>query len=217
VIKLETGTSTDQFVAFNRATGVNSDNDEADDEVTIVQTGSNGEGYSQSFLQATLRQGESHTITNWVGTGQNLIISVTDIDQDTNPQVWTATVIVALGELPPTPAPTACVSGTDFKLNLLTDNYPGETAWTLVNQCTNQQQLSGGSYSTANMQYVEESCIPIGKYVFTITDSFGDGICCSYGEGSYSLQYDGNAIAQGGDFGSSYISYIHSFEGRYNA
>eukprot|EP00546_Thalassionema_frauenfeldii_P009624 CAMPEP_0178912114 /NCGR_PEP_ID=MMETSP0786-20121207/10078_1 /TAXON_ID=186022 /ORGANISM="Thalassionema frauenfeldii, Strain CCMP 1798" /LENGTH=568 /DNA_ID=CAMNT_0020584651 /DNA_START=624 /DNA_END=2327 /DNA_ORIENTATION=+ len=203
VIKLETGTSTDQFIAFNRAMGVNSDNDEADDEVTIVQTGSNGEGYSQSFLQATLRQGESHTITNWVGTGQNLIISVIDIDQDTNPQVWTATVVVSLGEMPPTPAPTPCVSGTNFKLDLVTDNYPGETAWTLVNQCTGQQQLSGGSYSNANTQYVEESCIPIAEYVFTITDTFGDGICCTYGEGSYALQYNGNTIKQGGVFGQS--------------
>ena len=38
VVKIETGTETDQFIAFNRATGVNRQNDEADNEVTMVET-----------------------------------------------------------------------------------------------------------------------------------------------------------------------------------
>ena len=40
-------------------------------------------------------------------------------------------------------------------------------------------------------------------YEFTIFDSFGDGICCSYGEGSYSVSAAGEVVASGGDFGSS--------------
>jgi len=40
-------------------------------------------------------------------------------------------------------------------------------------------------------------------YEFTINDSYGDGICCSYGEGSYSVTADGEVVASGGDFGSS--------------
>jgi hypothetical protein len=43
VVKIETGTTTDQFIAFNRAIGVNSQNDEADDEVTIVETCNEGD------------------------------------------------------------------------------------------------------------------------------------------------------------------------------
>ena len=43
-----------------------------------------------------------------------------------------------------------------------------------------------------------------GCYRFTIYDSYGDGICCSYGNGSYDLfDDDGILIANGGDFGSS--------------
>jgi len=38
-------------------------------------------------------------------------------------------------------------------------------------------------------------------YNFTITDSFGDGICCTYGEGSYSVEVGGTVVASGGDFG----------------
>jgi len=32
VVKIETGTSTDQFIGFNRAIGINAENDEADNE-----------------------------------------------------------------------------------------------------------------------------------------------------------------------------------------
>ena len=41
------------------------------------------------------------------------------------------------------------------------------------------------------------------KYSFSITDSFGDGMCCFEGEGSYEVKVDDIAIKQGGDFGKS--------------
>jgi len=200
VIKVETGTGTDQFIAFNRATGVNSQNDEADDEVTVVETGNNGEGYSQSFLKATLLQGESFQYDNWMGTGQILTITTIDIDQDTNPDVWTATVTVSLGPPPPTPAPTSCPVGTEFQLTVLTDNYPGETTWTLVNTCTGLTEASGGPYATSATTYTENACIPSGEYTFTINDSWGDGICCSYGSGSYTVEFGGVVEKEGGAF-----------------
>ena len=40
-------------------------------------------------------------------------------------------------------------------------------------------------------------------YNFTINDTFGDGICCAYGEGSYSVSLAGEVVASGGDFGDS--------------
>jgi len=80
VLKIETGTTTDQFIGFNRAAGVNYENDEADNEVTIVETGGNGEAYSQSFLKAHLVQGEVYTYPNWAGTGENLVVTANLID-----------------------------------------------------------------------------------------------------------------------------------------
>lgn len=49
-----------------------------------------------------------------------------------------------------------------------------------------------------------ESCVFCqGTYYnFTITDTFGDGICCVYGEGSYSVTVNGEVVASGGDFAS---------------
>jgi len=85
VIKVETGTATDQFIAFNRALGVNRENDEADDEVTIVETGNNGEGYSQSYLKAHLVQGESYEYLNWASSGQSLFVQVNEINISADP------------------------------------------------------------------------------------------------------------------------------------
>merc|ERR1712232_850252 len=81
VVKLETGTPQDYFIAFNRAVGVNADNDEADNLVTIVQvTGNNGEGYAQSFLRGYIGQGQSFTLDGFGGSAKNIVIEVVNID-----------------------------------------------------------------------------------------------------------------------------------------
>jgi hypothetical protein len=111
VVKIETQTVTDHFIAFNRAIGVNSQNDEADNEVTIVQSGNNGEGYSQSYLKATLTQDEIYIFTNWQGTGQDLTVEATVINLSANPAY--ATVQVCLGACPPEAACTTNVECDD--------------------------------------------------------------------------------------------------------
>ena len=48
-------------------------------------------------------------------------------------------------------------------------------------------------------------CLEDGCYFFAIYDDYGDGICCDWGEGSYSLSdANGNAFAESdGAFGSA--------------
>ncbi|MBN2867286.1 MAG: DUF5011 domain-containing protein, partial [Flavobacteriaceae bacterium] len=78
---------------------------------------------------------------------------------------------------------TGCSNAT---LSITFDNYPEETAWTLTNN-SGQTVASGGTYgsqadgSTLN---IPVGCLDDGCYNFTITDTYGDGICCSYGNGS---------------------------------
>ncbi len=103
VVKVETGLDNDFFVGFNRAVGVNSQNDEGDDVVTVIQVdGGNGDTYSQSYLKAKLGfsgdiTGSSYTITDFGGTGVPLTISVDAIDLGTTPA--TATVNFHYGEV----------------------------------------------------------------------------------------------------------------------
>ena len=102
-IKLTTGTNTDYFLGFNRAKGVNSDNKQASDQVTIIETGANGIGYSQSFLTATLLQGQSYTFSNWQGSGKDMVVSVKTIDLNADPGF--ADVSLNFNNAPETPAP----------------------------------------------------------------------------------------------------------------
>jgi len=85
----------------------------------------------------------------------------------------------------------------------------GETSWTLVNQCTGQTQLSSAvdlgspAYPASNTEFSNQFCIPEAEYIFTISDSYGDGICCGYGQGWYRVEHGGDEVAAGGEFGSS--------------
>ena len=90
----------------------------------------------------------------------------------------------------------------DFVLTLNLDNYPGETTWTLTDS-TGATVAAGGPYGAAGGTVTESFCAAEGCYTFTIFDSFGDGICCAYGTGDYSLTVDGATVASGGEFGSS--------------
>jgi len=105
---------------------------------------------------------------------------------------------------PPTPAPTPCTQKSII-VDLTTDNYPAETSWTIKNTCTDEEDVfSRGSYSSARTLHSDEECVPAAEYEFTISDTYGDGICCGYGSGTYKITYDGVEVAtSNGQFAAS--------------
>jgi len=62
---------------------------------------------------------------------------------------------------------------------------------------------SGGGYSQRNTTYTEELCLTDDCYTFNITDTYGDGICCAYGNGAYTINVNGTDVATGGNFTTS--------------
>ncbi len=49
-----------------------------------------------------------------------------------------------------------------------------------------------------------DTCLDGGVlYEFSIADQYSDGMCCAYGEGSYTILVNGVMLATGGDFGAS--------------
>ena len=80
------------------------------------------------------------------------------------------------------------------------DAYAGETSWEISQGGT--VLFSGDDYDDET-NFSTTFCLEDGTYDFTIFDSFGDGICCAYGAGSYSLDLGGTNLASGGAFGSS--------------
>ncbi|WP_378187966.1 reprolysin-like metallopeptidase [Aquimarina sp. W85] len=93
---------------------------------------------------------------------------------------------------------------TNINLALTFDDYPEETSWQITNSA-NQTIASGGTYADqpdgSTISIVE--CLEDGTYTFTLSDSYGDGICCQYGNGSYELSTATSILASGGSFGST--------------
>ena len=98
----------------------------------------------------------------------------------------------------------SCVIGDQsaITVNLVPDNYGSETTWAITDE-NGTTVLSGGPYTNNNNTPISESTnLDPGCYTFTINDSYGDGICCAYGTGSYSLVQCGIEITSGGSFAS---------------
>jgi hypothetical protein len=92
-------------------------------------------------------------------------------------------------------------STNEIAFNLTTDTYGYETSWTLTN-ASNQEVANGGSYASST-DYNENFCLADGDYTFTINDTYGDGICCTYGNGAYDISLGGTSLISGGSFASS--------------
>lgn len=88
-------------------------------------------------------------------------------------------------------------------LSLTFDNYPEETSWELNND-SDQTVASGGTYDNesdgSNLDV--ELCLDLGCYTLNVYDAYGDGMCCNYGNGSYTLvnQNNDNVLVSGGSF-----------------
>ncbi len=93
-----------------------------------------------------------------------------------------------------------CDSLTQVSIELITDDYGEETTWELTN-INGLVLFSGGPYES-NTTISESWCVGNGCYTWTILDSYGDGICCYFGEGSYTINNDteGMVIGTGGAF-----------------
>ena len=104
----------------------------------------------------------------------------------------------AFGPVPDAP-------NTLISLELKTDNYGEETTWQLVDQNNNLiAQDPAGDYADNTVFNYAWSLNPSNCYTFKIQDAYGDGICCSYGNGYYKLKNTwgtANVFIQGGQYG----------------
>lgn len=111
----------------------------------------------------------------------------------------------------PTLSPSVCSGGlVQFELTLVTDQYPAETMWMLVRQSGGVTVLSRYGYELQYMEYIAQECLQNECYEFSIYDTGNNGICCGYGEGSYSIKYDGKLIFSGAQFTFEERTYVGS-------
>jgi len=110
--------------------------------------------------------------------------------------VYIDTFNPGLGSEPSLP-PQSCKENR-ATLNLLSDNYGSETRWEVLN--SQSTVLYSGSDYSSDQSVSELFCLSDGTYTFTIYDSFGDGLCCRYGQGSYAIVSQGKTLLSGGEF-----------------
>lgn len=102
------------------------------------------------------------------------------------------------------------LSSNQFTFELATDRYGSETTWNISNTA-GTNLFSGGPYAnlstnTIQIQPTQNLTIPANECIrLRVLDSYGDGICCTYGAGYYRLRNNGVTIDSGGDFGSAAI------------
>lgn len=105
------------------------------------------------------------------------------------------------------------VGNIEVKVVLTTDNYASETTWQLKDKFGNilmsNGVLTNSTTSTSTICVASSGCL-----TFSISDSFGDGICCGYGNGSFQI-YVNNVLqtSNNGQFGGSYSYYFNCSPG----
>ncbi|WP_292889603.1 T9SS type A sorting domain-containing protein [Nonlabens sp.] len=92
--------------------------------------------------------------------------------------------------------------------NITTDNFADETSWQVTDSSgTIIASGAAGSLADATTYNLPFNIVAGECYEFTIADSYGDGICCGFGQGSYTLTTDtGVQIFTGGTFTNSEVT-----------
>lgn len=103
----------------------------------------------------------------------------------------------------PKKAQAQCTTGySQIIVHIVPDTYPNETSWDIRD--TANTIIASGTINDDTL------CYPTGDLLhFTIYDSYGDGICCGYGKGSYEVYLDGNLVASGGAFPYEETTYFN--------
>ena len=103
------------------------------------------------------------------------------------------------------------INGSVITFVLLTDNYPAETTWNIIDS-SGSIVLEGGPYDGSQTTYTSTACLAAGCYTLTVNDSYGDGLQHNGVIGDYtSRDESGTVLAEmieGGDFGSQAV---HNF------
>mmetsp|Transcript_3693 Transcript_3693/g.6782 ORF Transcript_3693/g.6782 Transcript_3693/m.6782 type:complete len:565 (-) Transcript_3693:415-2109(-) len=101
-----------------------------------------------------------------------------------------------------------------WNLVLITDNYPWETSWELLD-ADDALMASGppaGTNYARTTRYTGNMCLPAGEYKMRWNDLTGDGICCDFGNGSWIVNVNGEDVAESDSNDDTYTTRDFPFE-----
>lgn len=153
-----------------------------------------------------------------LASGASVSVPVGNVNLPSGYLTFTATVSAPNGGTDQNLANNSSSSNLSFGPNSLTlqlnlDRYGSETTWEIRNG--SNILASGGPYATqaSNGVYPQPPiviCVPNGCHDLVVYDSWGDGICCAYGSGSFTLiDSQNNTLVSNANFTGS--STTHGF------
>lgn len=193
----------DYYIGFNRATGINRDTSEDKNMLTIVRKEYGlADQYGQSTKVSSLIPGKRHVIENFNGERDIQIVFLGLKDGDAK--------ILVIDNTVPLSQPTK--SCKKFTIELTTDDFPGDNSWYIADTGGwGEVAALSPVYTNSNSKYLKEVCLPLGPqpktFEFTISDEYGDGMCCNQGNGSYKIYDSNNNVIYSG--GQNFESEVH--------
>lgn len=135
----------------------------------------------------------------WSGnlpSASSVAVPIGNVNLPTGYLTFTATVSAPNGGTDQNLANNTSASNITYGPNALTlqlnlDRYGSETTWVIRNGAN--IMASGGPYTTQASNGVYPLppitvCVPDGCHELVVYDSWGDGMCCAYGAGSFTLR-----------------------------
>jgi len=199
VLRLEQlSLGSDYYIGYNRKSGINADTREDGDMVTVVRKDSGPDLLGLSWKIGSLYPGMSLEIPNFNGEEGTIMIKFLSVQNDGRDA---EIVIFDLDRCTAESCPVLDVPCVTYTVEVKTDNYPGDTSWSIVaNDGSGMGVDAVDSLNLKHHLYTTEVCLPYDtEYKFTIHDNYGDGLCCQQGDGYYMVIDDSGTIAAEGD------------------
>jgi len=185
----------DFYIGFNKATDFNIGVEEGANQVTIVEKLGGPTTSTKSKLAAKLGIEGEHIIK----LSDLISVRVKYASNDNGKD--------AVIELNMIGEPAVCLGEYDAEVTIefTSDNYPSENAIGVADSTGHfvyfKDDYSVIGTTTTTAQFL---CTGI-EYIFIIQDSYGDGICCEWGNGSYTVKYKGQVLFTGNELDSEKI------------
>ena len=119
---------------------------------------------------------------------------------------------------PPPPSSSSEDSNNCVIVSVTLDDYPVDTSWNIQDLNNNNNNNNNeGTIIASSTPYNESMatsdaaiddvkiCLSNGEYSFTIFDEWGDGMCCNWGEGSYTVRSTTSGSGGGSGSGSGLL------------
>jgi hypothetical protein len=126
----------------------------------------------------------------------NVVFDIVEINSQPNPNSNSTLAMISK-------APLYQSDSTNGVFQILFDDYPTDVSWELWDETWDSLILEGSNFVTANDTVTQDFEAQDGHcYSLKVTDAFGDGICCAYGQGFYQLSIKDLVIISGTNFGA---------------